>query len=257
MQMYRKCLLVAVATLAFTTGAFAVDEVKKLKMGVEGAYPPFNSLDASGQAVGFDVEIGNALCAKMKVECEVVVTPWNEMIPSLIVGNYDFIMSSMSITEERSKRVDFTSPYYSNKLQFIAPKTSDINTDPASIKDSLRGKTIGTQNETVSATWLQKNLGEEVTIKLYDTQASAYADLAAGHLDAILADKYPSYEWLKSDAGMSFEFKGNPVDDNDKIGIAVRQSDPLRASLNLAIKEIIEDGSYKKINDKYFPFSIL
>ncbi|HEX8592774.1 MAG TPA: transporter substrate-binding domain-containing protein [Pseudomonas sp.] len=254
MQMYRKCLLVAVATLAFTTGAFAVD---KLKMGVEGAYPPFNNKDASGQVVGFDVEIGNALCAKMKVECEVVITEWNAMIPSLVEGKFDFVMSSMSITPERSALVDFTTPYYSNKLQFIAPKTSDLKTDTASIKDSLRGKTIGTQNDTVSATWLQQNLGEEVTIKLYDTQASAYADLAAGHLDAILADKYPSYEWLKSDAGMSFEFKGDPVYDNDKIGIAVRLNDPLRARLNLAIKEIIEDGSYKKINDKYFPFSIL
>lgn len=254
MQMYRKCLLVAVATLAFTTGAFAVD---KLKMGIEGAYPPFNNKDASGQVVGFDVEIGKALCAKMKVECEVVITEWNAMIPSLIEGKYDFVMSSMSITPERSALVDFTTPYYSNKLQFIAPKTSDIKTDTASIKDSLRGKTIGTQNDTISATWLQQNLGEEVTIRLYDTQSGAYADLAAGHLDAILADKYSSYEWLKSDAGMAFEFKGDPVYDNDKIGIAVRLNDPLRARLNLAIKEIIEDGSYKRINDKYFPFSIL
>jgi polar amino acid transport system substrate-binding protein len=252
--MYRKCLLVAVAALAFTTSAFAVD---KLKMGVEGAYPPFNNKDASGQVVGFDVEIGNALCAKMKVECEVVINDWNSMIPSLIAGKFDFVMSSMSITPERSALVDFTTPYYSNKLQFVAPKTSDIKTDPASIKDSLRGKTIGTQNDTVSAAWLQQNLGEDVTVRLYDTQANAYADLAAGHLDAILADKYPSYEWLKGEAGASFEFKGDAVYDNDKIGIAVRLTDPLRARLNLALKEIIEDGSYKKINDKYFPFNIL
>jgi polar amino acid transport system substrate-binding protein len=254
MQMYKKLLLVAAATLAFTTSALAVE---KLKMGVEGAYPPFNHKDASGQVVGFDVEIGHALCAKMKVECEVVTATLDGIIPALNDKQFDFVMSSLSITEERSALVDFTTPYYSNKLQFLAAKTSDLKTDKESIRNSLLGKTIGVQNATLSATWLQDNLGSDITVKLYDTQESAYADLVAGHLDAILADKYGGYEWLKTPAGQNFEFKGDPVLDNDKIGIAVRQGDPLRARLNLALKEIIEDGTYKKINDKFFPFSIL
>lgn len=254
MQMYKKFLLVAAATLAFTTSAFAVET---LKFGVEGAYPPFNGMDASGQAVGFDVEIGHALCAKMKVECQVVTSDWEGILPALNEGKFDFLISSMSITRERSQLVDFTDPYYSNKLQFVAPKTSELKTDKASIRDSLLGKTIGAQASTLSATWLQENLGMDITLKLYDTQENAFADLAAGHVDAVLADKYASYEWLKGQAGSGFEFKGDAVLDNDKIGIAVRLNDTLRARLNLAIKEIIEDGTYKKINDKYFPFSIL
>lgn len=254
MQMYKKFLLVAAATLALATSAFAVE---KMKFGVEGAYPPFNGKDASGQAVGFDVEIGHALCAKMKVECEVVTTEWEGIIPALNDNKFDFLISSMSITKERAEQVDFTVPYYSSKLQFVAPKGSELKTDKDSIRDSLLGKTIGAQASTLSASWLQENLGMDITLKLYDTQESAFTDLAEGHVDAVLADKYASYEWLKGQPGSSFEFKGEPVLDNDKIGIAVRLNDPLRARLNLAIKEIIEDGTYKKINDKYFPFSIL
>lgn len=255
MQTFRQFLLAAATTLAFASNAFAADT---LKMGIEGAYPPFNSKDASGQVVGFDVEIGQALCAKMKTECELVTSDWDDIIPGLNAKKFDFIVSSMSISDERKTAVDFTNPYYSNKLQFVAPKSSDIKgTTADELKASLTGKTIGAQRATLSGTWLDDNWGSNVTVKLYDTQESAFLDLTSGRLDALLADKYVSYEWLKSEAGKAYEFKGNPVYDNDKIGIAVRKDDPLRAKLNLALKEIIEDGTYKKINDKYFPFSIL
>jgi len=158
----------------------------------------------------------------------------------------------MSITEERMQAVDFTEPYYTNKLQFIAPKGSEFKTDKA----SLKGKVIGAQRATIAGTWLEDNLDDVVEIKLYDTQENAYLDLSSGRVDGVLADTFVNWEWLKSDAGKGFEFKGEPVFDNDKIGIAVRKGDPLREKLNAALKEIVEDGTYKKINDKYFPFSI-
>ncbi|MBC3957662.1 MULTISPECIES: ABC transporter substrate-binding protein [Pseudomonas] len=253
MQTYKKILLVAAATLAFTTSAFA----ETLKMGIEAAYPPFNNKDASGQVVGFDYEIGQALCAKLKVECQVVTSDWDGIIPALNAQKFDFLISSLSITDERKQVVDFTDPYYSNKLQFIAPKTSSL--DVSSIdkaKESLAGKAVGAQRSTLASTWLEDKLGI-LDAKLYDTQENAFLDLTSGRVDAMLADKYVSYEWLKSDAGKNFEFKGEPVEQNDKIGIAVRKGDPLRERLNEALKEIIADGTYKKINDKYFPFSIL
>ena len=249
MQNYKKILLAAVATLAFGTQAMAAD---KLKIGTEGAYPPFNLIDASGQVGGFDVEIGQALCAKMAVECEVVTSDWDGIIPALNARKFDFLIASMSITEERKAAVDFTEPYYTNKLQFVAPKGGEFKTD----KTSLKGKVIGAQRATIAGTWLEDNLDGVVDIKLYDTQENAYLDLSSGRLDGILADTFVQWEWLKSDAGQSFEFKGEPVFDNDKIGIAVRKNDPLRERLNKALAEIVEDGTYKKINDKYFPFSI-
>ncbi|TXH87527.1 MAG: transporter substrate-binding domain-containing protein [Pseudomonas sp.] len=249
MQSYKKILLAAVATLAFGTQAVAAD---KLKIGTEGAYPPFNLIDASGKVGGFDVEIGQALCAKMGAECEVVTSDWDGIIPALNAKKFDFLIASMSITEERQLAVDFTNPYYTNKLQFVAPKSSTLQADKA----NLKGKVIGAQRATIAGTWLEDNLADTVEIKLYDTQENAYLDLSSGRLDGILADTFVQWEWLKSDAGKDFEFKGEPVFDNDKIAIAVRKGDPLREKLNTALQAIIEDGTYKQINDKYFPFSI-
>ena len=249
MHSYKKILLAAAATLAFGTSAVAAD---KLKIGTEGAYPPFNLIDASGQVGGFDVEIAQALCAKMKAECEVVTSDWDGIIPALNAKKFDFLVASMSITEERQQAVDFTDPYYTNKLQFIAPKDSDFKSD----KDNLKGKVIGAQRATIAGTWLEDNLDGVVDIKLYDTQENAYLDLSSGRVDGVLADTFVNWEWLKSDAGKNFEFKGEPVFDDDKIGIAVRKGDALRERLNTALAEIVADGTYKKINDKYFPFSI-
>ncbi|KQN40212.1 amino acid ABC transporter [Pseudomonas sp. Leaf48] len=248
MQNYKKVFLAAAVTLAFSAGAMA----ETLKMGIEAAYPPFNNKDASGNVVGFDKEIGDALCAKMKVECTVVTSDWDGIIPALNAKKFDFLISSMSITDERKQAVDFTEPYYSNKLQFIAPKNVDFKTDKA----ALKGKVIGAQRATLAGTFLEDTYGDDITIKLYDTQENAYLDLTSGRLDGILADKYVNYEWLKSEAGRSYEFKGDPVEESDKIGIAVRKGDPIRNKLNDALKEIVADGTYKKINDKYFPFSI-
>ncbi|WLI29828.1 ABC transporter substrate-binding protein [Pseudomonas rhodesiae] len=252
MQNYKKFLLAAAVTMAFSASAVAAE---KLKMGIEAAYPPFNNKDASGQVVGFDKDIGDALCAKMKVECEVVTSDWDGIIPALNAKKFDFLVSSLSITDERKQAVDFTEPYYSNKLQFIAPKTTDFKTDKA----YLSGKTIGAQRATLAGTWLDNRNTEDdynVKISLYDTQENAYLDLISGRVDGILADKYVQYEWLKSKGGSNFEFKGEPVVESDKIGIAVRKGDPLRERLNKALAEIKADGTYKKINDKYFPFSI-
>ncbi len=249
MKSLPKFLFAAALTLACGS-SFAAE---KLRIGTEGAYPPFNLIDASGKVVGFDLDIAHALCAKMQTECEVVTSDWDGIIPALNAKKFDFIIASMSITEERQQAVDFTEPYYTNKLQFVAPKSVDFKTDEA----SLEGKSIGAQRATIAGTWLEDNLGDTVDIKLYDTQENAYLDLASGRVDAILADTFVQWEWLKSETGKDFEFKGDPVFDNDKIGIAVRKGDDeLRNNLNKALEEIIADGTYKQINDKYFPFSI-
>ena len=249
MQNYKKLLLAAAATLVFSANALAVD---KYKVGIEGAYPPFNNKNESGQVVGFDYDIAMALCAKMKAECEVVTSDWDGIIPALNAKKFDFIVSSLSITDERKQAVDFTDPYYSNKQQFVASKKVEFETDI----DSLKSKQLGTQRATQAATWLEDNVGGD--IKLYDTQENAYLDLSSGRVDGLLADKYAIYGWLKDDpAGKDYEFKGEPINEDDKVGIALRKGESdLRTKLNLALKEIKEDGTYKKINDKYFPFSI-
>lgn len=239
--------------IVFAAAFAGAAQAETLRIGTEGAYPPFNMIDEKGELTGFDVDIARALCAEMQVECELVTQDWDGIIPALLNRKFDAIVASMSITEERKRAVDFTDPYYSNKLQFIARKDSDFMPTP----EGMKGKVIGAQRATIAGQWLEDNLGGEVGVKLYDTQENAYLDLSSGRLDAMLADKFVNYDWLQSEAGRDFEFKGEPVYDDDKIAIAVRKGDDeLRQRLNQALKAILENGTYEKINAKYFPFSI-
>ncbi len=244
----KKFLIAAALTAVAMTGqANAAD---KIRIGTEGAYPPFNQVDDKGNITGFDIDVAKAICAEIKAECTIVTQDWDGIIPALNAKKFDAIVASMSITEERQKAVDFSDPYYTNKLQFIAAKKTAF--DPK----ALKGKVIGAQRATIAGTWLEEHV-KDAEIKLYDTQENAYLDLASGRLDGILADKFVNYEWLKSDAGKDFEFKGDAVFDNDKIAIAIRKGDTkLRDKLNAGLKAILANGTYKKINEKYFPFSI-
>ncbi len=243
-----KKLLIALVAAAFVSSAAMADE--KIRIGTEGAYPPFNQKDASGNLVGFDIDIAKALCDKMGAECTFVAQDWDGIIPALLAKKYDAIVASMSITEERKKAVAFTDRYYSNSLRYLAKKGAGVN--PC----GLSGKSIGAQRATISASYLEDNV-KDVSIKLYDTQENAYLDLASGRIDVVLADMLPSLDWLNSDAGKGFEFIGENIDIDDKIGIAIRKSDThLLADFNKALKDIRADGTYDKINAKYFPFSI-
>lgn len=244
----KKLTLLLAAALLASGQAMAAE---KIRMGTEGAYPPFNQIDPNGKLVGFDIDIGNALCEKMKVECVWVTQDWDGIIPGLLAKKYDTIVASMSITEERKQAVDFTERYYSNSLRYIARKDSNLDVG------NLKGKTVGAQRATIAAIYLEDNMTGVVDIKVYDTQENAYIDLAAGRLDAVLGDMLVNYEWLQSDAGKDFDFFGEAFNRSDEIGIAVRKGeDKLRQRLNEAIKAIRDDGTYAKINAKYFPFDI-
>ena len=221
----------------------------KVRIGTEGAYPPFNMIDREGKVAGFDVDIARALCDKMGIECVFVTQDWDGIIPGLMAGKYDAIVASMSITEERKQAVDFTNRYYSNSLRMIAKKGAAI--DPA----NLDGKVVGAQRATIAANYAEKI--PDVSVKLYDTQENAYLDLGSGRVDVLVTDMLPGFDWLNSDQGKGFEFIGENIDINDRIGIAVRKGDDkLRQRLNKALEEIVGDGTYEKINAKYFPFSI-
>lgn len=203
--------------------------------------------------MGFDLDIAHALCEKMQADCSVVISDWDGIIPALNAKKFDFLIASMSITEERQQAVDFTDHYYSNVLQFIGPKNTELTVDAA----GLKGKVIGAQRATIAGNWLEDNYGRAIDIKLYDTNENAYLDLSSGRLDALLADQFVNWEWLESDAGKAFEFKGEPVFEDDKIGIAVRKgNNELRERLNKALQDIRADGTYQEINAKYFPFDI-
>ena len=246
----------ALAALAVTAGAANAD-MQKVRIGTEGAYKPFNYYDSAGNLVGFDIDISNAICEEAKLDCEFVAQDWDGIIPALLANKYDAIIASMSITEERMKKVDFTGPYYTTPAQFIAAKGSGItDTSP----DALKGKIVGVQSSTIHANFME---GEYpgVELKLYGKQDEANLDLSNGRVDLVMADSAILLDFVSSDDGSCCEFVGpsyyDPKYHGSGAGIAVRKGEEdLKKKLDDAILAIYQNGKYKEINDKYFPFSV-
>eukprot|EP00752_Nemacystus_decipiens_P000476 g476.t1 len=246
----------AAGLFALGLGAAQADD-HMLRIGVEGAYPPFSEKTASGELVGFDIDIANALCAEMGKECTLVEQDWDGIIPALQARKYDAIIASMSITEERQKVVDFTKKYYQTPAKFAAKKGAGLTDTP----EGLAGKVIGVQRGTIHDNYIS-DLYTDSEIKRYGTQDEAYLDLQAGRVDAILADSIAiSDGFLNTDAGADYEFFGvdhtDPKYFGEGAGIAVRKGeDALREALNAAIEAIRANGTYEQINNKYFDFDI-
>jgi lysine-arginine-ornithine-binding protein len=250
--------LLKLAVVAAALAMPAASAAEKIRIGTEGAYPPFNYMTADGKLVGFDIEIAEALCAEMKADCEFVVQDWDGMIPALLSGKYDAIIASMSITEERKKKVDFTGKYYTTPAKFVRMVGSGIEIS----NESLEGKAVGVQRATIHENFLRDNYGDIVTIKAYATQDEANLDFVAGRVDLLLADSMALQGgFLDTPDGGDAEFVGPDFTDpqwfGDGAGIAVRKGETeLVEALNGAIAAIRADGTYKTINDTYFDFDV-
>ncbi len=242
-------LAAALAAASLAAPALAAD----LRICVEGAYPPFSEITPDGKIVGFDIDITNALCKEMGKTCELVQSDWDGIIPALTEGKCDAIIASMSITEERKQRVDFSEPYYNSPAKFIARKGAGLTDTP----EGLEGKVVGVQRGTIHQDFMEAKF-PDVKLKLYGTQDEAYLDLVAGRIDAIMVDSIAGMEgFLKTDQGKDFEFFGRdwsiPEIHGIGAGIAVRKGEPeLRDAFSKAIRAIREKGIYQKINAKYF-----
>jgi polar amino acid transport system substrate-binding protein len=243
----------AAAMLALA-GSAAAKEWKEVRIATEGAYPPFNSIDASGELQGFDVDIAKALCERMKVSCTYVAQDWDGIIQALLAGKYDAAVASMTITDEREKMVDFTDHYYSTPLAVVGLKEVTEDLSPEAVADM----TIGAQSATTQATYAEKHYEPAgATIKLYPTQDDVNLDLVAGRLDALIGDKFVLLDWLKKDGAECCKMLGDAPNSDSRAGIAVREEDDdLREMINTALAEIRADGTYDKIRAKYFDFDI-
>jgi polar amino acid transport system substrate-binding protein len=243
----------SIAAMSLFAGA-AMADGEKYVIGTDSTYPPFEYVDASGQFLGFDIDIAKALCAEMKAECSFVSNDWDGIIPALQAKKFDMIVSSMSITPERSKLVDFTNKYYNTPPAIAVPKDSTVTA-----VDGLKGKTIGAQTSTTHANYAEKHLGD-TELKLYPTADEYKLDISNGRIDAVIDDVVVLSQWVKSDAGACCKILATlPVDKEINgvgAGIAVRQGDPLREKLNTAIAAIRANGKYKQIQDKYFDFDV-
>ncbi len=257
MKIGKRVLLAVVAGLGLMS-ATANAAHHALRVGVEGGgYRPFSWKEADGTLKGFDIDMAKEVCKRVGKECVLVEQEWDGMIPALLAKKFDTIIASMSITEERKKKVDFTVKYYNTPAMLVAKKSPAFDNSAA----GLKGKRVGVQRGTTHQCSAEK-LYPGAEIVLYGTQEEVFQDLAAGRLDAQLSDSPQAMEgFLKKDAGKGFAFLGDAIDDLECQGIgagfAVRKDEAkLRDALSKAIRDIRADGTYKKLNDKYFPIDI-
>lgn len=255
--MKKFALLGALALSALSLVAHADD--KPVRIGIEAGYPPFSFKTPDGKLAGFDVDIGNALCEEMKVKCTWVEQEFDGLIPALKVRKFDAVLSSMSITEERKKSVDFTGKYYHTPAK-LAMKAGTELKDPLV---DLKGKKVGVQRASIYdryATDVFAPAGVEVV--RYSSQNEIFLDLTAGRLDATLADVVNIDDgFLKTDAGKGFALVGPDFTDKKYFGegqgIAVRKGDKALADkISAAILAIRANGKYKEVQDKYFQFNV-
>lgn len=256
MKRLLKSLFAAALVLGMASGAASAEQTYKFSVSAE-PYPPFASKTASGKWEGFEVDLANAICAEAKIKCKIVETAWDGIIPALLAKKIDVIFASMSITDERKKTIDFSIPYYNTPAAIIAAKDSKIGITP----DSLKGKTIGVQTATIHENYVNKYFKDIATIKVYGTQDEANSDLAAGRIDATVADSAALDPWLQSDAGKKYELKGFfPKDDpiwGAGVGAGLRKGDTaLKTKIDNAIRALYKDGTYEKLEKKYFKYDI-
>lgn len=256
--MKRILAVMSVCMFLAASGSALAKEWKEVRIGVEGAYPPFSFVQPDGQLAGFDIDIAKALGKAMGVKVTLVAQDWDGIIPGLLAKKYDAIIASMSVTEERLKKVGFSNKYYQTPAKFIVKK----GTMETFSREAIKGKSVGVQRATIHDKYLTDNYGKDVNVKRYGTQDEAYLDLAAGRVDLLLADSVAlSDGFLKKPEGKEYMFIGPNLTDpkwfGNGAGIAIRKEDKdLAEMFNKAIDTIRANGTYKVIQDKYFDFNV-
>ncbi|WP_337160433.1 transporter substrate-binding domain-containing protein [Pseudomonas putida] len=238
------------------SGAAALAEEPVVRIATEGAFPPYSFMAPDGTLGGFDVDIANALCIVMKTRCEIVKQEWDGLIPGLLAKKYDAIVSSMNITPARQQKVAFSDKYEGGYSMLFGGQ-SLADSSPA----ALQGKVIAVQKGTVQESFA-KDYYEKAGLSLrsYPDIATAKMDLTAGRVDALLMDVGNIYEARKDPSLSEYSAFGEKFKDPAYFGagsgIALRKNDVvLLGKINQALAEILANGTYKQINDKYFNYN--
>lgn len=253
-----KKLAVCIAMALIATGVHA-KEWKNIRIGVDPTYAPFESKAPSGQLTGFDIELGDAICAKMHAKCEWVENDFDGLIPALNVKKIDAIVSSLSITDKRKEQIAYSDKLFNSPSRMIAKDGSGL----MPTVESLKGKRVGAEQGTIQETYIKTYWQPKgVTLVPYQNQDQVYSDLVAGRIDAAFQDEtQASIGFLKTARGKGFAFAGASIEDKKTLGegtgVGLRKSDDdLRMQLNVAIKAIHADGTFDKLAKKYFDFNI-
>ncbi|SHI16482.1 Lysine-arginine-ornithine-binding periplasmic protein precursor [Vibrio aerogenes CECT 7868] len=250
----RKIILLCV--LAGLFSAANVWAGNTLRFGIEAEYPPFESKNAQGELVGFDIELGKAVCQAAQMQCSWFEASFDALIPALRAKQFDVINSAMNITQERKERIDFTQPVYRIPTRLIAREGSGLTPDIL----SLRGKKIGVLQGSIQEVYAKKHWATQgIRVMTYQDQSMVYSDMVLGRIDATLVMAAAGQSgFLSRPEGDGFAFAGEPVEDpailGSGIGFGVRQGgSALKAVLNQAIAQVKTDGTIQRLGKKYFP----
>ncbi|KER69939.1 ABC transporter substrate-binding protein [Burkholderia cepacia] len=258
--MKMKYLVCAVALSLGTVGFACADGNATLRIGIEAAYPPFESKTAAGELQGFDIDVGNAVCAKLKVKCIWVENVFDGLLPALQARKFDLVNSAMNITSKREQVVDFTPAIYVVPMVMIARKNSGLLPNP----ESLKGKRIGVLQGAVQDDFVQRNWKPRgVEVAEYSDQNQVYADLAAGRLDGAVQEYQTAREgFLDKPQGHDYAIVGAPLEDPVTLGKGVgwafrKQDGALRNRVSNALAQLKADGTLSKLSAQYFSRDII
>jgi len=263
---------------ALAIGGVAAQQ-KTVKIATEGAYAPWNFTGAGGKLEGFEVDLANDLCKRMNAKCEIVAQDWDGIIPALTAKKYDAIMAGMSITDERKKTIDFAGPYANSPNGFLVAKASPLAKMPGTgqafslstqqaaaekaieaYKPLLKGKTIGVQGSTIHSNFADKYLKGTAEIREYKTTEQHDLDLAAGRIDAVLADSTAIIGTLEKPEFKDYVMTGPSITGGllgAGVGVGLRKGETeLKKSFEDAIQAAIKDGTVKKLSEKWFKVDI-
>ncbi|MER8977919.1 transporter substrate-binding domain-containing protein [Mesorhizobium sp. M0870] len=270
-------IAVSIASLMSAFPASAQSE-RVISIATEGASPPWDGTDANGQLYGYDIDVGQELCRRIQIKCTFVPQDWDGIIPALLVGKFDVIMSGMAITEKRKQSIAFSIPYATGFNQFVVRK--DLGLDAGDIKQkvnlstigdkekatierlrsTLAGKAIGALRSSNSEAVVKEILGDVVTIRSYDSLDNMKLDLAAGRIDGGLADYFTWRDFLETPSGSDAVFFGPELKGGlwgPGVGAGMRKDDAeLLAKFNAAIDAATKDGTIKALSLKWFKSDI-
>ncbi len=261
--MNRWVATIAGAAMALSVTAATAEDT--IRIGTEGAYPPWNYTEANGELAGFEIDLANAMCEKMGATCEFVAQDWDGIIPALMNGRYDAIMAGMSITPERSERINFSTGYVTEPAYFLAAKSSPLQQSETvdDIKAAIDGMVVGVQTATIHQNFIDQELGDTVELRLYDTQENMELDLSSGRIDAALADFAAWKAFMEKPDGGKFDVFGPGLSGTDfpvfgeGVGVGLRKDDTeLLERINAALADLKADGTVTMLSNQYFGYDI-
>ena len=271
MNTFKKIIFTVLVSLLLVGSANA----GKIKIGTEGAYPPWNSKDASGKLIGFEVELAWTLCRYIGSQCEIVEQDWDGMIPALIMRKFDAIMAGMSITAERQKAISFSQGYADEVASLavmkgsnlegmetseginLGKKTGAVKKDLKTLTAALAGKTVCVQTATIHQNFLESGDVGKVNVRTYKTQDEVNLDLAAGRCDAALAAAVAFSDYAEKSGKpvvlVGPTFSGGAF--GNGVGVGIRKDDTqLLNAFNKAINQVRKNGDISRIAIKWFGF---